>query len=158
VKRSFCRGPFARAALVVLTAAVAWSASPASAHEGDTLTSLPPPGSPSSLLPAPNVSSSEKSHKVWPWVLVGVGALSLGTGVWLVHKDHTDVSMPACTTSPLGRTTCPYSTATMWQGWAFVAVGAELAAAGVVWEILQVRRNHRHVSVALAPGGLVGSF
>jgi hypothetical protein len=162
VKPSFCRRPFARAAIGALAAlvldAMVLGASPAYAHEGETLTSVAPPGSQSPYLSPTNVSPSEKPHKVWPWVFIGVGALTLGTGIWLVHKDDTDTSMPMCTTSPIGRTTCPYSTATQWQGWAVVAIGAQLAALGIVWEVFQVRRAHRAVSLAAGPGGLVGTF
>jgi hypothetical protein len=158
VMRPFCRRPFARAAIgVVAVLAVANVASPAFAHEADTLSPLPPTA-PSPLLPTADVKPSGKMHKVWPWMLIGVGALTLGGGIWVVHDDHTDPSMPACTTSPLGRTTCPYSTASKWQGWSLVAVGAELAAAGIVWEIVQLHREHRGLYVAIAPGGLVGTF
>jgi hypothetical protein len=158
VMRPFCRRPFARAAIgVVAVLAVANVALPAFAHEADTLSPLPPTA-PSPLLPTADVTPSGKIHKVWPWVLIGVGALTLGGGIWLVDKDRSDPAMPACTTSPIGRTTCPYSTASKWQGWSLVAVGAELAAAGIVWEVVQLHREHRAVSVAIAPGGLVGTF
>ncbi|HEX4405755.1 MAG TPA: hypothetical protein VH560_13045 [Polyangia bacterium] len=137
--------------------AVANVALPAFAHEADTLSPLPPTA-PSPLLPSADVTPSGKMHKVWPWVLIGAGALTLGGGIWVVHKEDSDPSMPACTTSPLGRTTCPYSTASKWQGWGLIAVGAELAAAGIVWEAIQLHREHRSVSLAIAPGGLVGTF
>jgi hypothetical protein len=163
VTPSFCRRPFVRIAIcalaaLVLDATILGASRPAFAHEGETLTSAPPPGSPSPFLPATNVSPSETRHKVWPWVFIGVGALTLGTGIWLVHKDDTDASMPMCTTSPIARTTCPYSTATQWQGWAVVAIGAQLAALGIVWEVFQVRRARKSVSLAAGPGGLVGTF
>jgi hypothetical protein len=158
VMRPFCRRPFARVAIgVVAVLAVANVALPVFAHEADTLSPLPPT-SPSPLLPAADVKPSGKMHKVWPWVLIGAGALTLGGGIWVVHKEDTDPSMPPCTTSPIGRTTCPYSTASKWQGWSLVAIGAELAAAGIVWEVVQLHREHRSVSVAIAPGGLVGTF
>lgn len=160
VKPSFCRRPFARFAICVLAALVLDAASPAFAHEAETLSPLPPPGSPSPYLPTTNVAPSEKRHKVWPWVFIGVGALTLGTGIWLVHKDDTTASMPGCTTSQISRTTCPYSTATQWQGWAVVAIGAQLAAVGIVWEVFQIRRERRSVSLAAGLGQLrlVGTF
>jgi hypothetical protein len=77
-----------------------------------------------------------------------------------VHKDNTDPSMPACTTAPHAPTMCPYSTASKWQGWAVVAVGAELALAGVAWRIWEVRRAEKRASLMASLDGLhlVGTF
>jgi hypothetical protein len=93
-------------------------------------------------------------------VLVGAGALTLGTGAWLVYKGDQGSNAPACTTSPIGRTTCPYGASTSWQGWGFVALGVELAAAGVAWRVYQVRHAKKSVSVIAGLGGLglTGTF
>jgi hypothetical protein len=146
------------AALALFLAASLASAS-ARAHEGDTF--VPPPTALTPPPPQEHVAPPTSGVTPWPWVLTGVGALTLGTGIWLVHKDDTDAAMPACTTSQVSRTTCPYSTATMWQGWALVAVGAELAIAGTAWGVYQIRhRPKKSVTVVAGLGsfGLAGTF
>jgi hypothetical protein len=132
-------------------------AAPAFAHEGDSIS--PTPSSPPPAPKAP-VGAADAHPTVWPFVLVGAGALTLGTGIWLVHRDHTDATAPSCTTVPGGHTTCPYGTATLWQGWAFVALGAQLAIAGAIWRIYEVRHASARVSLAAGFGDLrlVGTF
>jgi hypothetical protein len=147
------------ASALALALAVELAGAPAFAHEGETLaptpaaTPPPPPTSP--------VGAVEARNTPWPWVLIGVGALTLGTGIWLVHKNDTDAEMPACTTSPFGRTSCPYATQTFWQGWAVVAIGAQLAIAGAAWRVYEVR-HHAKKSVSVVAGlgslGLSGTF
>jgi hypothetical protein len=146
--------PFSRrlAAAVVLASLLPLAAAPARAHEGDALAPKAPPATPAP--PAP-VGPAPARRTPWPWVLIGAGALTLGAGIWLVHKDDTDSAMPACTTSQLGPTSCPYSTATSWQGWAVVALGAQLAIAGAAWRFYEVR--HAKTSVTVVAGlGTVG--
>jgi hypothetical protein len=138
---------FLLAALIVNLAAA-----PALAHEADSLSPAPRPNA--TPPPTTPVGAAEAHLRVWPFVLVGVGALTLGTGIWLVHRDHTDPTAPPCMTVPGGRTTCPYGTATTWQGWAFVAVGAELALAGIAWRIYEVRHTRTSVSLAAGLGNL----
>jgi hypothetical protein len=153
-RRSACRS------ILAFALATSLASAPAFAHEGDTAAGAPAPSSPP---PPPLETLGPVSTRVtpWPWVLAGAGALTLGTGIWLVHKDDTDAAMPACTTSPIGRTTCPYSTKTFWQGWAVVAVGAQLAIAGTVWGVYQLR-HHPKKSVNVVAGlgslGLSGTF
>jgi hypothetical protein len=110
------------------------------------------------LGPSPMKTPPTK-YSPWTWALMGVGALTLGTGVWLVYRDNHDVT-PPCTTLPQERTTCPYATSTAWQGWSFVAVGAELAAAGLAWRIVEWRRHESPVSLAAGLDGfrLSGTF
>jgi hypothetical protein len=137
------------------------AAAPAFAHEGDSLSPAPPPGSPSTVLPKTTTSPAEARPTVWPFVLIGAGALTLGTGIWLVHRDHSDDAAPACTTVSGGRTSCPYGTSTQWQGWGFVALGAQLAIAGVAWRIYETRHHSSTtLSLAAGPGALrlVGTF
>jgi hypothetical protein len=135
------------------------AAAPAFAHEGDTLSPAPAPAAPPPP-PSSPVGPADAHPTPWPWVVVGAGALTLGTGIWLVNKDDNSPAMPACTTSPIARTTCPYSTATKWQGWAFVALGAQLAVAGVVWRIYEVKHAKKSVTVVAGLGelGLSGTF
>ena len=133
------------------------AAAPAFAHEADSLAptpSAPPPP------PKTPVGAAEALPNVWPFVLVGGGALTLGTGIWLVHRDDTEAKAPTCTTMPGGHTTCPYGTATAWQGWAFVALGAQLAIAGIAWRIYEVHNARARVSLAAGFGELrlVGTF
>ena len=94
-------------------------------------------------------------------MLIGAGALTLGTGIWLVHRDDTEPACPPARRSPLGRTTCPYGTSTSWQGWAVVAIGAQLAIAGAAWRVYEVR-HHAKKSVSVVAGlgslGLTGTF
>jgi hypothetical protein len=139
------------AAAVVLASLLPLAAAPARAHEGDSVAPVPatvPPPPPAPVGPA------AARRTPWPWVLIGAGALTLGAGIWLVHKDDTDAAMPACTTSPIGRTTCPYSTATSWPGWAVVAIGAQLAVAGVIWRVYEVRHAKTSVSVIAGLGSV----
>ena len=93
-------------------------------------------------------------------MLVGVGALTLAGGIWLVHRDHTDVTMPTCTAPQYTHTSCPYGTATSWQGWPLVAIGAQLAVAGVAWRVYEVRHARKSVSLVAGLGDLsiVGRF
>jgi hypothetical protein len=145
-------------AAVVLDLVLNLAAVPAFAHESDTL--VPAPRAPSPPVPAVSVGAAESHAKVWPWLLLGAGALTLGGGIWLVHRDDTDNPAPACTTVPSGRTTCPYGTATAWQGWMFVAIGAQLAIAGAAWRIYEVRHAKQTVSLVAGLGdlSLVGRF
>lgn len=128
------------------------AAAPAFAHEGDTVV----PGPVASPPPAPltPMGPADARETVWPFVVVGLGAVTLGTGVWLVHRDDNNPAMPACTTMQGGHTTCPYSTATQWQGWGFVAIGAQMMLAGIAWRLYEVRRATGHISLAAVPGGL----
>jgi hypothetical protein len=144
---------------VALALALNVAAAPAFAHEGDTLAPAPVAAPPPAPL-TPVGPAEVKRNSPWPWALIGAGALTLGTGIWLVHRDNSDANMPACTTSPVNsRATCPYSTATQWPGWAVVAIGAQLAIAGVAWRIYEVRHSPKKtVTVVLAPGGLAGTF
>jgi len=130
---------------------------PAFAHEGDSLAPTPSAAPPAPKAP---VGAADAHLTVWPFVLMGAGALTLGTGIWLVHRDHTDAAAPACMTAPGGRAACPYGTATAWQGWAFVALGTQLAIAGVAWRIYEVRHAPARVSLALGLGELrlLGTF
>jgi hypothetical protein len=143
-------------AALALALAASLATAPAFAHEGDTPMGAPPPSTPAApLVPA-------DSHVTpWPWVLAGAGALTLGTGIWMVSKGDSGSAMPACTPSPIGKTTCPYSNATTWQGWGVVAIGAQLAVAGAVWGVYQIRhRPKKSVSVVAGLGtvGLAGTF
>jgi hypothetical protein len=127
------------------------------AHQADSLAptpSAPPPA------PKSPVGAADARPNVWPFVLVGAGALTLGTGIWLVHSDHTEAAAPTCTAMPGGHTTCPYATTTTWQGWAFVALGAQLAIAGVAWRLYEVHNARARISLAAGFGDLrlVGTF
>lgn len=148
------------ASALALALALEIAATPALAHEGDT-TLAPTPAATPPPPPTSPVGAVEARNTPWPWVLIGAGALTLGTGIWLVHKDDTEPEMPACTASPIGRTTCPYGTSTLWQGWAVVAIGAQLAIAGAAWRIYEVR-HHAKKSVSVVAGlgtfGLSGTF
>jgi hypothetical protein len=139
--------------VLVLSFGSSFAARPALAHEGDTLSPAPAPAAPPPL-PLTPVGPAEARPTPWPWVLVGAGAVTLGTGIWLVYKDDHDASAPACTTSPIGHTTCPYGTSTFWQGWAVVALGAQLAIAGVAWRVYEVRHAKKSVSVVAGLGSL----
>lgn len=148
------------ASALALALALEVASAPAFAREGDDSPGAPAPSAPPPP-PPEKVGAASARVTPWPWVLAGAGALTLGTGIWLVHKDDNEVAMPACTTSPLGKTTCPYSTSTFWQGWAVVALGAQLAIAGTIWGIYEVRhRPKKSVSVIAGVGtlGLTGTF
>jgi hypothetical protein len=143
-------------AIAVIALLVLLVASPGYAHDAEP----PTPRSQEEPAALPiNREPLQRTHKVWQGVLVGAGAVTLGTGAWLVYKDSHDVT-GMCITSPIGRTTCPYSTATRWQGWAFVALGAQLAAAGIVWRVFEVRAANKTVSLAAGLGNLrvIGTF
>jgi hypothetical protein len=142
----------------MLNLALQLAAAPAFAHEGDTLTPAPVPSPP----PTPTQPLGPAPARVtpWPFVLAGVGALTIGTGIWLVHRDDSDQPAPACTSLANGRTTCPYRTGNFWQGWGLVAIGAQLAAAGVLWRVYEVRHAKTSVSVVAGLGdlGISGTF
>jgi hypothetical protein len=138
--------------------ALSLAAAPAFAHEGDTLAPAPvvtpPPPPPSPVGPAP------ARETPWPFVVVGVGALTLGTGIWMVTRDHSDSGMPACTTMQAGRTTCPFASGSLGLGWGVVAIGAQIALAGVAWRVYEVRHAKTSVSVVAGLGqlGFAGRF
>jgi hypothetical protein len=144
-------------AALALALALNAAAAPAFAHGGDTLSPAPVAAPPPP--PTTPVGAVEARNTPWPWVLIGAGALTLGTGIWLVHKDDSDAAMPACMASPIAKASCPYSTATTWQGWAVVALGAQLAIAGAAWRIYEVRHHaKKSVTVVAGLGGIAGTF
>ena len=145
---------------LILSVAVSLAGAPALAREGDTPLSGPPASTPAAPSLTPTVTPDSRVTP-WPWVLAGAGALTLGTGLWMVSKGDSGSAMPACTPSPIGKTTCPYSNATSWQGWGVVAIGAQLAIAGTIWGVYQLRhRPKKSVSVVAGLGtlGLTGTF
>jgi hypothetical protein len=109
----------------------------------------------------PNLQSQPaKVHRSpWPFALIGVGALTLGAGAWLAYRDNQG-GTPMCTVGAGGHTTCPYATSTQWEGWALVGIGAQLAAAGIIWRIVEARPATTTLSLAAGPGtvGLIGTF
>ena len=155
-----------RGVCLILAASI-FTASTAVAHDDNQQESREPPpavttgapaAAPQLLGPAPDHLPPPR-HSPWPWTLMGVGALTLGTGVWLVYRDNHD-GTPSCTVLPSGRASCPLATSTSWQGWSFVAIGAELAAAGLVWRIVELRRPDRKISLVTGLGDLrlIGTF
>jgi hypothetical protein len=153
-------------ARLVLAASVL-GASTAHAHEGDEQSIREPPpavttgapgAAPNLLRPAP-LKMRPPHHSPWPWALIGVGALGVGAGAWLAYRDDHD-GTPACTELPNGRASCPLATSTAWQGWSFVVVGAELAAVGIVWRIVESRRLDKQISLVTGLGDLrlIGRF
>jgi hypothetical protein len=170
IKTRAGRRPGLRAAgFLAIIMVVEACAFPARAHDdGDRPSREEPPRAPTnanaasapSLLDPQQASPPAKGHRSpWPFALIGVGALTLGTGAWLVHRDN-QAGTPMCTAGAGGHPICPYATSTEWQGWAFVGIGAQIAIAGVIWRIVESRQAPMKVTLAAGPGAvrLVGTF
>jgi hypothetical protein len=165
------RIPLAWRGTSVALAVALLSASVAHAHDGDerpahdplpTVTTGSHQASPILLGPQTVLPPKRETRSPWPWVFMGVGALTLGTGIWLAYRDDHDTTAP-CMALPNGRASCPLATSTQWQGWGFVAIGAELAVGGIVWRVVEARRLgrlERNISLVTGLGDLrlVGTF
>jgi hypothetical protein len=143
---------------LALPLALQLAAAPAFAHEGDGL--APAPAVPPPPPPTSPVGAAPARISPWPWVMAGVGVLTLGAGIYVVHRADSENSVPACTTSPIGPASCPYSKPSTWQGWGLVAIGAQLAIAGAAWRVYEVRHARKSVSVIAGLGTLqlAGTF